>query len=92
MGWIFHKRLQTQRTDLRDGGQTRTLLQHGDDFLHVGLHPGQVLMLHLCSRPVTRDSSDSLSGGLGPTEVISRVCDYLSVGLLAMLLTLEEMR
>lgn len=49
-------------------------------------------MLHLGSRPVMSDSSDNLRGGLGPTEMISRVFNYLSVGLLAMLLTLEEMR
>lgn len=86
----------TQATDLGDRGQTWRLLQHGDDFIHAGLHPGQLFMLHLGSRTVTSNSRDNLTVDLRPTEMIKSliiwVFNYLPVGLLAMLPTLEEMR
>lgn len=47
---ISHLALQfkaSQTTDLGDRGQTRGLLQHADDLIHAGLHPGQVFTLHL---------------------------------------------
>lgn len=53
----------TGRTDLGDRGQTWRLLQHGDDFIHAGLHPGQVFMVDLGSRPVTSHSLDNLVEG-----------------------------
>lgn len=53
-------------------------------------------MLHLGSRTVTSNSRDNLTVDLRPTEMIKAliiwVFNYLPVGLLAMLPTLEEMR
>lgn len=43
----------TRATDLGDRGQTGVLLQHGDDLIYAGLHPGDVFTLHLGSRTAT---------------------------------------